>query len=235
MCWQSVLKVRRRAETRPERRRVRPAQGATREHTGRLERVSVWTGPVSGRKNKTPGLTESALCFGSHWAVVVSSRLRSAVPWRSCLGTTFAIVLRGTAQEEEAAEVAPAAAEDPTSQPIAFSHQHHVGELEFDCQLCHAYARRGPVAGIPSVARCVGCHRVVQVERPEIKKILQYWEDAEPIPWVRVHSLPDHVRFTHKRHVRAGVSCQSCHGDVAQMDAAQQVEPLTMGWCPVLP
>ena len=145
------------------------------------------------------------------------------------LGTTFAIVLRGTAQEE--AEVAPAAAEDPTSQPIAFSHQHHVGELEFDCQLCHAYARRGPVAGIPSVARCVGCHRVVQVERPEIKKILQYWEDAEPIPWVRVHSLPDHVRFTHKRHVSAGVSCQSCHGDVAQMDAAQQVEPLTMGWC----
>ena len=146
-----------------------------------------------------------------------------------CLGATSVIVLRGTVQE--AAEVALAAAERPTSQPIAFSHQQHVGELEFDCQLCHAYARRGPVAGIPSVARCVGCHRVVQVDRPEIEKLLHYWEDAEPIPWVRVHVLPEHVRFTHKRHERAGVTCQTCHGDVSQMDAAQQVEPLTMGWC----
>ena len=145
------------------------------------------------------------------------------------LGTTLAVVLRGTGQAE--ADIAAAAAEDPTSQPIAFSHQQHVGELEFDCQLCHPYARRGPVAGIPSVARCVGCHRVVQPQRPEIEKVLQYWEDAEPIPWVRVHSLPDHVRFTHKGHLRAGVACQSCHGDVSQMEATQQVEPLTMGWC----
>ena len=145
------------------------------------------------------------------------------------LGTTSVIVLRGTAQAE--AEVTPNGADDLASQPIAFSHQLHAGELEFDCQLCHPYARRGPVAGIPSVARCVGCHRIVKVDRPEIVKILQYWEDEEPIPWVRVHSLPDHVRFTHKRHVRAGVACQTCHGDVTQMDAAQQVEPLTMGWC----
>ena len=36
-------------------------------------------------------------------------------------------------------------------QPIAFSHAHHVGEVGVDCQFCHAYARRGPVAGIPSV------------------------------------------------------------------------------------
>ena len=37
--------------------------------------------------------------------------------------------------------------------PIAFSHRQHVGEFGLDCQLCHVYARRGPVAGIPSVAR----------------------------------------------------------------------------------
>ena len=125
----------------------------------------------------------------------------------------------------------PAAPVDPAAQPIAFSHAHHVTEIGIDCQFCHAYARRGPVAGIPSVQRCAGCHRVVLSEEPEILKVLEYWENEEPIPWVRVHDLPDHVRFTHKAHVRAGVGCEACHGDVARMEAAVQVESLSMGWC----
>ena len=120
---------------------------------------------------------------------------------------------------------------DAEAQPIAFSHEHHVAEIGIDCQFCHAYARRGPVAGIPSVQRCAGCHRVVLSEQPEILKVLEYWENEEPIPWVRVHDLPDHVRFTHKAHVRAGVACETCHGDVARMEAAVQVESLSMGWC----
>ena len=120
---------------------------------------------------------------------------------------------------------------DPGAQPIAFSHSHHVTEIGIDCQFCHAYARRGPVAGIPSVQRCAGCHRVVLSEQPEILRVLEYWENEEPIPWVRVHDLPDHVRFTHKAHVRAGVACETCHGDVAEMEAAVQVESLSMGWC----
>ena len=125
----------------------------------------------------------------------------------------------------------PAAPPDPSAQPIAFSHAHHVTEIGIDCQFCHAYARRGPVAGIPSVQRCAGCHRVVLSEQPEILRVLEYWENEEPIPWVRVHDLPDHVRFTHKAHVRAGVGCETCHGDVAAMEAAVQVESLSMGWC----
>ena len=133
---------------------------------------------------------------------------------------------------EPSGEVGAAAAPlDPAAQPIAFSHEHHVTEIGIDCQFCHAYARRGPVAGIPSVQRCAGCHRVVLSEQPEILKVLEYWENEEPIPWVRVHDLPDHVRFTHKAHVRAGVGCETCHGDVARMEAAVQVESLSMGWC----
>jgi hypothetical protein len=120
---------------------------------------------------------------------------------------------------------------NPVKQPIAFSHAHHVGEVGIDCQFCHAYARRGPVAGIPSVQRCAGCHEVVLSERPEIVKVLTYWKNEEPIPWVRVHDLPDHVRFSHKPHIRAGVNCSDCHGDVETMEAAVQVESLSMGWC----
>jgi hypothetical protein len=118
-----------------------------------------------------------------------------------------------------------------SAQPIAFSHRHHVTEVGLDCQLCHVYARRSPVAGIPSVETCVGCHAQVLSERPEIQKLLAFWENKEPIPWVRVHDLPDYARFSHKRHIRGGLACAECHGDVAQMEIALQVESLSMGWC----
>lgn len=133
--------------------------------------------------------------------------------------------------DETAAEAVQSAATEDQSQPIAFSHRVHVGTGAIPCQFCHAYARRSPVAGIPSVQRCARCHRTIAPDRPEIARVLQYFEDREPIPWVRVHDLPDYVRFTHKRHVLAGIGCEACHGDVAAMDAAVQVAPLTMGWC----
>jgi hypothetical protein len=100
-----------------------------------------------------------------------------------------------------------------------------------DCQYCHIYARRGPVAGVPSVQRCVQCHFAVASDRPEIAKLMQFWEKREPIPWVRVHRLPEHAQFDHQRHVVSGVACTACHGEISQMDAAVQVAPLTMGWC----
>lgn len=136
------------------------------------------------------------------------------------------VTLRVGAQEDEGVSTV---ASPP--QPIAFSHRQHVTGVGMDCQLCHAYARRGPVAGIPSVARCTGCHDVVLPTRPEIEKVLSYKERDEPIPWVRIHDLPDYVRFTHKRHVRAGLGCDTCHGDVGEMDVVEQVSPLSMGWC----
>ena len=55
---------------------------------------------------------------------------------------------------------------------------------------------------------------------------------AGPIPWVRIHNLPDHVFFSHEQHVTVGkVECQSCHGPVEEMDVAYQHAPLSMGWC----
>jgi hypothetical protein len=54
---------------------------------------------------------------------------------------------------------------------------------------------------------------------------------ARPVSWVRVHTLPDFVRFDHSPHVIAGVACQTCHGPVETMERVRQVAPLTMGWC----
>lgn len=139
-------------------------------------------------------------------------------------GLAFAFV---AAQERQA----PAQNTDERRQPLAFSHRLHASGNAIPCQLCHSYARRGPVAGIPSVQRCVQCHVSIATNRPEIVKLMAYWKDKKPIPWVRVNRLPDYVRFTHKRHVLAGVACETCHGDVGQMRTVVQTAAFTMGFC----
>ena len=139
-----------------------------------------------------------------------------------------------------AAGIAPAARAAPAegpAQPIRFSHRIHAGEALIGCTSCHVYAERGPVAGIPSMARCQGCHKFVKEDpaNPAIDKELKALQPLlrapEPIAWVRVHRVPDHVAFAHAPHVRAQVRCQECHGPVERMEVVRQVAPLTMGWC----
>ena len=118
-------------------------------------------------------------------------------------------------------------------QPIAYSHIMHAGTLQIDCEYCHFNARRSIHAGVPSTETCMNCHKMVDsTGRPELEKLKGYWERQEEIPWVKVHDLPDYVYFSHKRHVKAGVTCQECHGQVQDtMTVAQRVSPLNMGWC----
>ena len=169
--------------------------------------------------------------------LVIAKQLRSALGLSLVLfvGVASSVVLSGRNQgpqsDEVVAAVQDAASENPFTQPIAFSHTQHVAEVGLDCQMCHVYSRRGPVAGIPSVETCAGCHEQVLSDRPQIQKVLEFWENKEAIPWVRVHDLPDFTRFSHKRHVLGGIDCAECHGNVSQMDTAVQVESLTMGWC----
>src|SRR6266568_6961353 len=88
-------------------------------------------------------------------------------------------------------------------QPLAFSHKVHAGDNGIHCLFCHRYAPTSPVAGIPAVADCRACHLFIAPNAPDIKKLIAYWEKLEPIPWVRVYGLPDHVYFPHMMHVRA--------------------------------
>jgi hypothetical protein len=143
----------------------------------------------------------------------------------------------------------PAAAK-PSAQPIEFPHNVHVQTYKIDCQYCHSEARRSEYAGLPSVTRCLGCHKITAADRPEIKKLAEYGARGEPIPWVRVYKMPEFTYFPHKAHVRANVTCQTCHGPVETMttvgaetgprianDLLHLVglrpapPPLTMGWC----
>jgi len=116
-------------------------------------------------------------------------------------------------------------------QPLAFSHKLHAGANGIHCLFCHRYASKSPLAGIPAVADCHACHQFISPDAPEIRKLMTYQEKREPIPWVRVYSLPDHVYFPHMMHIRAKVDCTTCHGEVASMERITRSASLKMGWC----
>ena len=57
-------------------------------------------------------------------------------------------------------------------------------------------------------------------------------DGSQPIQWVKVHSLPDHVYFNHSQHVKVGKQlCQTCHGNIQEMPEVYQFSNLSMGWC----
>jgi hypothetical protein len=116
-------------------------------------------------------------------------------------------------------------------QPISFSHKKHAGDNAIACLFCHRYAPKSTVAGIPAVADCRACHLFISQDAPEIKKLMEYWGKKEPVPWVRVYGVPDHVYFPHMMHVRAGLACTACHGEVAAMERIIRSVTLKMGWC----
>jgi hypothetical protein len=61
---------------------------------------------------------------------------------------------------------------------------------------------------------------------------VEAWESGEPIRWIKVHNLPDHVYFSHAQHVGVGkIECNTCHGPVEEMNRIRQVGDLSMGWC----
>jgi hypothetical protein len=116
-------------------------------------------------------------------------------------------------------------------QPIAFSHKKHGGDNGIPCLFCHRSAKKSAVAGIPAVADCRACHLFIARDAPEIKKLMEYWDNKEPVPWVRVYGVPDHVYFPHMMHLRAGLVCATCHGEVATMERITRSIKLNMGWC----
>ena len=133
-------------------------------------------------------------------------------------------------------------------QPIAFPHPVHVQKLGMNCLYCHYAANKSIDPGLPAVSTCMGCHAIIGPQRPksdigparkstEIEKLQRYADlagggrAARPIPWQRIHKVPDYVNFPHMRHVNAGVTCQTCHGDIQNMPRVYQYSSLNMGWC----
>ena len=116
-------------------------------------------------------------------------------------------------------------------QPIPYSHQLHAGVLKIPCMYCHSGALKSRQAGIPTVEKCMNCHRVTKTDSPSIKKLTVILEAGEPLKWERIHKLPDYVFFDHRPHVSAGILCQTCHGEVETMDVLYQQMSMRMSNC----
>ncbi len=98
----------------------------------------------------------------------------------------------------------------PVAQPAAFNHARHKGVA---CTTCHRGAETSARAGIPELSDCQKCHAT-----PPRQTGVAKWPSpgaARQISWIQVTRVPDHVMFSHRRHVVSGrLTCPSCHGDI---------------------
>lgn len=146
------------------------------------------------------------------------------------------------------------------TQPIYYSHKVHAGINQINCLYCHGGAWESKHAGIPTLNICMNCHKAISSYEKgpklydeegnvidgtaEIQKLYKYagftpgpganWDPSKgkSPQWIKIHNLPDHVYFNHAQHVNAGkVQCQTCHGNIQEMDKVKQVAELSMGWC----
>jgi hypothetical protein len=72
---------------------------------------------------------------------------------------------------------------------------------------------------------------VVKPDSEALAPLHDAWKSGKPVPWVRVHKLPDHVFFDHSVHLAKGVGCVTCHGRIDQEVEVRLEQPLAMGWC----
>lgn len=119
----------------------------------------------------------------------------------------------------------------PPEQPLPYSHKVHLAQ-GLKCTDCHETAEKEDSATLPPTQTCMGCHANVKTDSPHIQKLTQYDEKKEDVPWRRVYRLPSFVYFSHVQHVTAGkITCDTCHGNVAQMDVMQKMKDISMASC----
>src|SRR5262245_2271712 len=118
-------------------------------------------------------------------------------------------------------------------QPVPYSHKLHAGQLGLDCFYCHSTVYKAAYAAIPATQTCMNCHDQQRVKptSPRLELVRQSFATGQPVPWIKIHRLPDYVYFNHSAHITAGVSCVSCHGRIDQMIEVHQEKPLNMAWC----
>lgn len=117
-------------------------------------------------------------------------------------------------------------------QPIAFNHMIHI-QNGLQCEGSHSGVTQGPDAGIPSVTFCMACHAAIATDKQEIKKLAAYAAKGQEVPWQPVFWFyPEvNVRFQHAPHIRNGIGCEECHGDISKRTVAVRTKDLSMSFC----
>jgi Cytochrome c7 and related cytochrome c len=117
------------------------------------------------------------------------------------------------------------------TQPVPFSHKHHVGDDGIDCRYCHTSVEESSFAGIPPTKTCMNCHTQIWPDSPILEPVRESFRTGKSIQWTRVHNLPGFVYFNHSIHVHKGIGCVTCHGRVDRMPLMWRENTLYMDWC----
>jgi len=118
-----------------------------------------------------------------------------------------------------------------SEQPVPFSHKHHVVGLGIDCRYCHTSVENSSSAGMPPTKTCMNCHSEMWNESPMLEPVRESFKTGKPIEWTRVNDLPDFVYFDHSIHVKKGMACTTCHGQVDQMPLMARTMAFHMNQC----
>ena len=116
-------------------------------------------------------------------------------------------------------------------QTVPFSHQHHAGTLGIDCRYCHTGVETQANAVVPPTHTCMTCHSQLWTNAKMLAPVRESLASGKPLTWRKVNRVPQYVYFDHHVHVRNGVPCAACHGDLRRMPLTRQAAPMTMGWC----
>jgi hypothetical protein len=148
----------------------------------------------------------------------------------TCVAAPLFGLLTAIAVRAQSPAAVPFVAPPAPAQPVPFSHKRHAA-IGFECRQCHANPDGGRMMTFPPSEICLSCHQAIAADRPAIRTLAAL-AAAGPIPWVRVYTLPDYVFWNHGPHLKAGVTCEACHGPVAERDVtAQETDVVTMLGC----
>jgi len=147
------------------------------------------------------------------------------------VGVLMVVGLGGVVFELGADSAYATRQEEARSQPVPFSHTHHVGSMGIDCRYCHTSVENSYFANVPPTKTCMNCHSQIWVTSPTLEPVRASYRTDQSIKWTKVHDLPDFVFFNHSIHIKKGVGCETCHGRVDQMPLMYQQSNLEMSWC----
>ncbi len=119
-------------------------------------------------------------------------------------------------------------------QPIQFNHQKHTRGAGIDCSTCHQYYADHQHSGLPELATCMTCHQQPVTKSAEERKLIALAASPQPPAFRKLFRLPDHVYYSHRRHVTvARLTCETCHGAIADSTAPppRPLVRITMATC----
>jgi cytochrome c7-like protein/class III cytochrome C family protein len=114
----------------------------------------------------------------------------------------------------------------PPLQPIPYSHKKHLA-FGLECKKCHTNPEPGKLMTFPATSTCMECHATIAKDRPSIQKLAEFAKSKQALPWVRVYTVLPGVAWNHRVHLEAGVKCETCHGQVREMEAMSEVTSVT--------